>query len=255
MVGALRDVTARKQLERESHQNADFERQLIGIVSHDLRTPLSAVLLSASLLERSSLDEAQEKRVRRIRASAERAVRMIRDLLDFTEVRHGGLTLHPQDADFHALVDAAVEEVRSQAPGRVLLHSWTGDGAGTWDADRLAQVVSNLLGNALAYGDPATPIQVVSRGEADGVVLEVHNAGAPIPEDLLPRLFAPLERGTPHRENRADRSIGLGLFIVRQVVQAHGGTVSVTSTAEAGTTLTVRLPRQPPASPPASPPG
>ncbi|RKI63384.1 response regulator [Corallococcus sp. AB049A] len=255
VVGALRDVTARKQLERESHQNADFERQLIGIVSHDLRTPLSAVLLSASLLERTSLDEAQEKRVRRIRASAERAVRMIRDLLDFTVVRHGGLTLHPQDADFHALVDAAVEEVRSQAPGRVLLHSWTGDGAGTWDADRLAQVVSNLLGNALAYGDPAAPIQVVSRGEADGVVLEVHNAGAPIPEDLLPRLFAPLERGTPHRENRADRSIGLGLFIVRQVVQAHGGTVSVTSTAEAGTTLTVRLPRQPPASPPAKPPG
>ncbi|NOK18714.1 sensor histidine kinase [Corallococcus carmarthensis] len=256
VVGALRDVTSRKQLEAEARQRANFERQLIGIVSHDLRTPLSAVLLSATLLqEREHLTEAQHKRVGRIRTSAERAVRMIRDLLDFTQVRHGGLTLHPRDTDFHALVEAAVEETQTQAPGRVIAYSQAGDGAGTWDADRLTQVVGNLLGNALAYGDPAAPIQVRTRGETDSVVLEVHNAGAPIPADLLPRLFEPLERGAPHQESRADRSIGLGLFIVRQVVHAHGGTVSVTSLAQAGTTFTVRLPRRSPASPPASRPG
>ncbi|MBN8472831.1 response regulator [Corallococcus exiguus] len=256
VVGALRDVTARKRLETQTRQRSDFERQLIGIVSHDLRTPLSAVLLSATLLlERDRLEEPQRKRVSRIRASAERAVRMIRDLLDFTQLRQGGLTLHPRDADLHALVDAAVEEVQTQAPGRAIQHSRTGDGAGTYDVDRLTQVVGNLLGNALTYGDPAAPIQVRSLGDADGVVLEVHNTGAPIPPELLPRLFEPLERGISHRENRTDRSIGLGLFIVRQVVQAHGGTASVTSTAEAGTTFTVRLPRQPPASPPAPPPG
>ncbi|MHA7634505.1 hybrid sensor histidine kinase/response regulator [Corallococcus sp. M7] len=254
VVGALRDVTARKQLESEARQRGDFERQLIGIVSHDLRTPLSAVLMSASLLlNRESLNETQRKRVHRIRASAERAVRMIRDLLDFTQVRHGGLTLHPRDADLHAVVDSAVEEAQSQAPGRTLSHTRAGDGTGTWDADRLTQVVGNLVGNALTYGDPAAPIQLHTRGEADSVVLEVHNTGAPIPADLLPRLFEPLERGAPHQENRTDRSIGLGLFIVRQVIQAHGGTVSVTSTAEAGTTFTVRLPRHPPVSRPGPP--
>ncbi|WP_375761686.1 ATP-binding protein [Corallococcus exercitus] len=256
VVGALRDVTARKRLEAEARQRGDFERQLIGIVSHDLRTPLSSVLLAASLLlDRGPLNEEQRKRVNRIRASTERAVRMIRDLLDFTQVRHGGLILHPRDADLHALVETAIEEAQTQAPGRALLHTQAGDGAGTWDADRLAQVVGNLLGNALSYGDKAAPIRVHTRGESDSAVLEVHNTGAPIPPDLLPRLFEPLERGGSHQENRADRSIGLGLFIVRQVVRAHGGHVGVTSTAEAGTTFTVRLPRQPPAAPPATRPG
>ncbi|WP_052313172.1 sensor histidine kinase [Corallococcus coralloides] len=253
VVGALRDVTARKQWETQTRQRADFERQLIGIVSHDLRTPLASVLLSVSLLERTSLDEAQEKRVRRIRASAERAARMIRDLLNFTEVRHGRLALHLQDTDFHVLVDAAIEE--AAPPGRAILRSRSGDGVGRWDMDRLSQVAGNLLANALAYGDPAAPIQVRTHGEQGDVVLEVHNGGAPIPPDLLPRLFEPLERGAPHQGNRSERSIGLGLFIVRQVVHAHGGTVSVTSLPEAGTTFTVRLPKQPPAAPPVPPPG
>ncbi|NRD55001.1 response regulator [Corallococcus sp. AB030] len=256
VVGALRDVTARKQLEQEARQRGDFERQLIGIVSHDLRSPLSSVLLSSTLLlERAGLNDSQQQRVHRIRTATERAVRMIRDLLDFTQVRHGDFPLKLQGADLHALVETAVEEAQTRAPGRVFQVTSAGDGAGTWDADRLSQVVGNLLGNALTYGDPDAPIQVRSLGTVDTVVLEVHNAGAPISPELLPRLFAPLERGTPHQADRSDRSIGLGLFIVRQVVHAHGGTVSVTSTAEAGTTFTVRLPRQPPASPPASPPG
>ncbi|MBN8230685.1 response regulator [Corallococcus macrosporus] len=256
VVGALRDVTARKRLEAETRQRGDFERQLIGIVSHDLRTPLSSVLLSASLLlERENLEESQRKRVNRIRASTERAVRMIRDLLDFTQVRHGGLVLHPRDADLHALVETSIEEAQTQAPGRAIVHTQAGDGSGTWDVDRLAQVVGNLLGNALAYGDKAAPIHVDTRDDGDSVVLRVHNTGAPIPPDLLPRLFEPLERGDAHRAERTDRSIGLGLFIVRQVVRAHGGHVGVTSTAEAGTTFTVRLPRQPPAAPPATRPG
>ncbi|RKH60168.1 hybrid sensor histidine kinase/response regulator [Corallococcus aberystwythensis] len=256
VVGALRDVSARKQLETETRQRGDFERQLIGIVSHDLRTPLSSVLLSSALLlERGHLEEPQQKRVRRIVASTERAVRMIHDLLDFTQVRYGGFSLRLQDADLHVLVDTAVEEARARDAGRAIQAHHAGDGTGTWDADRLSQVVGNLLGNALAYGDPAAPIQVRSQGEADSVVLEVHNTGAPIPADLLPRLFEPLERGAAHQENRTDRSIGLGLFIVRQVVHAHGGIVSVSSTAEAGTTFTVRLPRRSPAAPPATPRG
>ncbi|RKG85538.1 sensor histidine kinase [Corallococcus terminator] len=256
VVGALKDVTARKRLEQEHRQRSDFERQLIGIVSHDLRNPLAVVLLSANLLlRRHGMEPAQEKQVRRIVTSTERAVRLIRDLLDFTQVRHGSLKLHYQDLDFHALVETAVEEAQASSPTRTLTRTRDGDGDGRWDADRLAQVVGNLLGNALAYGDPETPIRVSSYVQEHEAVLEVHNAGLPIPANVLPRLFEPMERGAAHQEIRVDRSIGLGLFIVRQMVRAHGGTVTARSSPEAGTTFTVRLPRRPPASQPATLPG
>ncbi|RKH17631.1 response regulator [Corallococcus sp. CA047B] len=256
VVGALQDVTARKRLEQEHRQRSDFERQLIGIVSHDLRNPLAAVLLSANLLlRRKGLNPDQEKLARRIVTSTERAVRLIRDLLDFTQVRHGSLKLHFRDMDLHAMVETAIEEAQVASPTRTITLTRSGDGAGRWDADRLAQVVGNLLGNALAYGDPETPILVRSHVQESEAVLEVHNAGLPIPANVLPRLFEPLERGAAQQEIRVDRSIGLGLFIVRQMVRAHGGTVTARSSPEAGTTFTVRLPRQPPAAPPGTPPG
>lgn len=256
VVGALQDVTARRHQETEARQRSDFERQLIGIVSHDLRNPLAAVHLSAKLLlRREGLTEVQQKQVHRIVLSTERAVRMVRDLLDFTQVRQGGLLLHPRDMDFHAVVEAAVEEAQVTFPGRVITVSRSGDGLGRWDADRLSQVVGNLVGNALNYGAPDEPIQVRSHGQDSGVVLEVHNTGVPIPDTFLPRLFEPLERGAPHHEGRVDRNIGLGLFIVRQVVRAHGGTVTARSSLETGTTFTVLLPRPRPDSPPASPHG
>ncbi|MBE4750238.1 response regulator [Corallococcus sp. ZKHCc1 1396] len=256
VVGALQDVTLRRHQEAEARKRGDFERQLIGIVSHDLRNPLAAVHLSANLLlRRQGLTDVQQKQVHRIIVSTERAVRMVRDLLDFTQVRQGSLVLNPRDMDFHAVVEAAVEEAQVAAPGRALALSVSGDGRGTWDADRLSQVVGNLLGNALTYGDPDQPVRVRSHAQPDGVVLEVHNAGLPIPAHLLPRLFEPLERGAAQQERRADRSIGLGLFIVRQMVRAHGGTVTARSSEEAGTTFTVLLPRLPPASPPGPRPG
>ena len=106
-------------------------------------------------------------------------------------------------------------------------------------------MISNLLSNALQYSPPGTPVRVENHGEEDAVVLKVHNTGAPIPQDMLPGLFEPLERGPEVGENR-ERSIGLGLYIVRQLVLAHGGSVDVHSTPTEGTTFTVRLPRRPP---------
>ncbi|WP_205525526.1 PAS domain-containing protein [Pyxidicoccus trucidator] len=248
LTGALADITEPKRLTAEMRERADFERQLIGIVSHDLRNPLSAITLAVSVvLQRGGLDDRMERHVQRIQRSAERATGMIRDLLDFTRARQGGgIPVFPRPADLHEVAHAVVDEVHAASPGRKLVAEQSGNGAGTWDPDRLAQVLSNLLGNALQYSPPDSPVRVVSRGLEDGVVLEVHNEGAPIPPEQQPRIFEPLERGAERPEDRGGRSIGLGLYIVRSIVQAHGGTVEVRSSAEEGTTFTVRLPRHAP---------
>jgi PAS domain S-box-containing protein len=245
LTGALADITEPKKLTAEMRARADFERQLIGIVSHDLRNPLSAITLAVSvLLQRGGLDARMERHVQRIHRSADRATRMIRDLLDFTRARQGGgIPVFPRPVNLHEVVHTAVDELHAAAPGRRIVAEQTGSGAGTWDPDRLAQVLSNLLGNALQYSPPDSPVRVVSRGTEDGVVVEVHNVGTPIPPEQQPRIFEPLERGAERPEDRGGRSIGLGLYIVRSIVQAHGGRVEVRSTAEEGTTFTVRLPR------------
>jgi signal transduction histidine kinase len=228
----------------EARERGDFERQLIGIVSHDLRNPLNAITLAASvLLKREGLDERQEKNATRILHSAERATRLVRDLLDFTQARlRGGLSLRPQPTDLHQLAAAVVDEVQPTHPERRIELIRQADGSGAWDPDRVSQVIGNLLSNALHYSPPGSAVRVETRGVGEAVVLEVHNWGSVISSEALPRLFEPLERGATQGE-RADRSIGLGLFIVRHIVTAHGGTVSARSSAEEGTLFTVRLPR------------
>ncbi|WP_238539927.1 ATP-binding protein [Corallococcus macrosporus] len=245
------------ELAQQMKARADFERQLIGIVSHDLRNPLGAITLAVSMmLQRGPLDERQERQAQRIRNSADRATRMIRDLLDFTRARQGtGLPVYPQPMDLHEVVRAAMDEVHAGWPDRHLETAFSGDGAGTWDPDRLAQLIGNLVGNALQYSPSGTPVRVTSRGDDDGVVLEVHNLGPAIPPERQSRIFEPLERATVRPEDQGRRSIGLGLYIVRSIVLAHGGTVEARSSEEEGTTFTVRLPRHAPTSLPVRPHG
>ncbi|ATB42763.1 hypothetical protein CYFUS_008242 [Cystobacter fuscus] len=243
-IGVLQDVSDRKRQEQQARTRAEFEEQLIGIVSHDLRNPLNAIALSvAALLRHDDLSERQAKGIARIQAAAERATRMIRDLLDFTRARlGGGIPLQRGSCDFHALTQQVVEEVRLAHPERDVHHEGSGLGKGEWDGDRLAQVITNLVNNALAYSPPGTPVRVETRGEDGAVLLRVHNMGDPIPPELLPRLFEPLTRGK-EKAGTASRSIGLGLYIVHHIVNAHGGRVEVHSSVEEGTTFTVRLPR------------
>ncbi|RKH68536.1 ATP-binding protein [Corallococcus llansteffanensis] len=244
-VGTALDVTEHKLAEAEARQRAEFEQYLVGIVSHDLRNPLSAILLgTSSLLRRDELDERSTKAVLRIQASAERAVRMIRDLLDFTQARvGGGIPVHCQDLDLATVVQQVAEEVQVNFPERVLRTVTTGTGTrGCWDPDRIAQVLTNLVSNALKYSPEDTPVTVRVGGTPRSAVLEVHNAGDPIAPDLLRRLFQPMQRGAPGMD-RTTRSVGLGLYIVRHIVDAHGGSIDVTSTPEQGTTFTVKLPR------------
>ncbi|MCY1017588.1 PAS domain-containing sensor histidine kinase [Pyxidicoccus sp. MSG2] len=241
----FRDITQRRKLEQEARQRAGFEQQLIGIVSHDLRNPISAILLSTTTqLRRTDLDERLRQPLGRILSSAERANRLIRDLLDFTQARlGGGIPMRPGPLDFHAFTRQVLDEIQVSHPERELRVEQHGDGQGAWDGDRLAQLVGNLLGNALAYSPAGSPVGVTTRGEPHDVVLEVHNTGTPIPAELQARLFQPMQRGG-NRDSRS-RSVGLGLYIVDQIVRAHGGAITVTSLPDEGTTFTVRLPRAP----------
>lgn len=226
-----------------AREAAQLREQLIGIVSHDLRSPLNAITLSAvTLMRRTDLDDRARRGLTRILDSADRANRLIRDLLDFTQVRMGkALPMQRKPMDLHVLAQQVVDEMQLAAPERPLVLQCEGDGRGDWDADRIAQVLTNLLTNALKYSPADADIRIEARGEKEAVLLRVCNGGAPIPAHLLPTLFEPLTRGT--QTGGAQRSIGLGLFIVDQIVRSHGGTVEVHSTLEEGTAFGVRLPR------------
>jgi PAS domain S-box-containing protein len=240
-----RDLREEKLRAADAERRATFEQQLLGIVSHDLRNPISAITMGAAVLLQVPELASRERRIlERILNSAGRASRLIHDLLDFTQARlGGGLAVRPAPGDLHDVVRQAVEEAQSTSPRRAVLLEQSGDGAGTFDADRVAQLVGNLLSNALHYGDPQAPVRASTRTDAATFVIEVHNAGVPIAPDALPALFQPMQRGVSGVSQ--SRSVGLGLYIVEQLVRAHGGSIQVASTAEAGTTFTVRLPRAP----------
>jgi PAS domain S-box-containing protein len=246
--GTNTDMDDLTRAREELRTRAELDQQMIGIVSHDLRNPLNAIgLATALLLQRGRLDEQHVTIVRRIMSSSERAVRLIRDFLDFTEARVTGripVTLAP--CNIRDIARQVFEEVHLAYPDRraQLLH--TGEESGNWDCDRLAQLVGNLLGNAFQHGSAGGAVTLRTIGGDDEVVIEVHNDGDPIPDEDRERLFEPFQRGENGR-GRAERSVGLGLFIASQIARSHGGRIDVESTAENGTLFRVRLLRRPPA--------
>jgi len=173
---------------------------------------------------------------------------MILDLLDFAATGLGGaMPVSPAATDLGALCQDAMEEMRAAHPGCTLRCDLHGDLRGEWDPARLRQLISNLLGNAAQHGGEACRAEVSTRADGpDAVVLAVHNDGPPIPPEALPTIFDPLVRGSSAEQERRRRpgSLGLGLYIAREVVTAHGGSIDVRSSAEDGTVFTVRLPRR-----------
>lgn len=215
-----------------------FRERLMAILAHDLRNPLNAITMGADVLRRAELDPASQRVVERIAKGANRMERLIRDVVDLAASRlGGGLPITKRDVELEPICRQLVDEHELSAPGRV---RYVGEapGSGQWDPDRVAQVVQNLLSNALAHGDPGAPVVLRATGDARRARLEVQNRGAPIPEDLLPALFDPFRRGRDEKQ----RGLGLGLFIVEQIATAHGGTVDVAS-REGTTTFGVTLPR------------
>lgn len=245
-------VLSRKRLETlvaeatrhqaEAKDRALFAEQMIGIVSHDLRNPLSAITVATALLARGELGESQKRTASRISRAAERATRLIADLLDFTQARLGkGLSISKRELDLHAAISDDVDELAHVYPSRILKHIRTGDGTCFADADRLAQLVGNLVSNAVTHGDAERPITVTSSLEAQSFTVAVHNSGASIPVEAQANIFEAMTRG--RNAPAAGRSVGLGLFIVREIAKAHGGRAEVESSAEGGTTFRAIFPR------------
>lgn len=231
----------------ERRQAANFAQELVAIVSHDLRNPLTAILLSARIVVGTgSADERVVRAAHRIISSAQRATRLVGSLLDFTQARvGGGISVRPAPADMHALVRTAVDELLAAHPRRTILCDQQGNGAGEWDADRISQVLGNIMANAIAYSPEGSAVKVTTYDDNDAcVIVEVHNLNreGPIAADLLPVLFEPYKQGKRHTSE--NKSIGLGLHIVHSIVLAHRGQVTARST-EQGTTLRVTLPRSP----------
>jgi signal transduction histidine kinase len=244
-----RDITDRKRLEDElRQQNEDlsrtvrFSEMFVGILGHDLRNPLSAITTAASLLSRRADSDKVARPATRILSSAGRMARMIDQLLDFTRIRLGqGIPLSRSQTDLAEVCRIATDELESTEAPRVELRA-PGDAVGAWDGDRLTQLVSNLVGNALAHGSRADPVRIeVAASHPDQVVLTVQNSGA-IPPEVLPVIFEPF-RGTKDRKEDQSSGLGLGLYISQQIVLAHAGSIEVRSSEEGGTCFTVRLPR------------
>lgn len=239
----------RLELEETLRLNETF----MAAVGHDLRNPLNAiVLMSEALLEKSE-DPATLKIAERVRSSGRRMAGIIDDLYDLTHARRGdGIPIARVVTDALSVVRKVVSEhepVRSGAP-ITIVHE--GDTIGEWDAGRLAQVFSNLVANAIHHGAPGKPIEIEAKGDDGELVVCVKNEGV-IPPDLVPVLFDPFRSGRAATSKRD--GLGLGLFIVDQIVLAHGGSIVVTSNAEVGTIFCVKLPKaETPESKPSFPP-
>jgi signal transduction histidine kinase len=242
------------ELHRKNHQLAlqlqsiqetlRLNEMFTAVLGHDLRGPLAAISASAQVLARRP-DESVQKMSGGIVRNCRWMGRMIEDLLDLTRARLGaGITVKRQSVDLGDVVERAVQERRAMLPERTIALRRLGDTHGAWDADRISQVVSNLLGNALVHGAQTCTVELTVDGSSAGtVVLTVTNRGA-IPEQVRPHIFDPFRSGRQTTERTS--GLGLGLYIVDQIVRAHGGRVDVKVDPAADTTsFSVALPRGP----------
>lgn len=214
---------------------------LLGILGHDLRTPLSAIQLTAHHLKNLNAGDVVASAASMLIRSGARMRALLDDLTDFNRHRLGiGLHIAPAESDLRTVLEEEVQELRIAHPDRDIELAMIGDLRGNWDPGRLQQAISNLAVNALRYGSPGSTVRVSASGLDDEVVFAVANEGGPITESELASLFDPLRRG-PERPPEGG-SLGLGLFICKEVARAHGGEIKVTSAAGT-TTFTVRLPR------------
>lgn len=226
---------------KSAERRAAFAEQMVAIASHDLKNPLTAIRMATQLLERSERRDRERRLLGSISSSSERAQRMIADLLDFASVQIGqGIVINRRPVELQKLVEQSVSELQVAFGHACILHLARRTAQVHVDPDRLQQMIGNLVANSVAYGDLAQPITVICDWAGGVATISVHNHGPCIPDSLIPDLFEPMTRAS----DRSDtvRSVGLGLFIVREITEAHGGDITVTSNAIEGTSFTIRLP-------------
>jgi signal transduction histidine kinase len=241
------DQALAESITRYSTGIEQSREMFLAILGHDLRTPLSAVLTASSfLVTEGELTGANFTLAARIKRSGERMQALIGDLLDFTRSRLGrGIPVTRTSTDVERIGREVIEEIGAHHPDRELHLETSGDLRGEWDDKRIAQALSNLIGNAVQHGAEDTPIAVGARGKADEVIVTVHNLGPVIAGDDQHRIFKPFQRVVLAESSRPEQaSMGLGLYIAQQIAIAHGGWIDVRSSEEHGTTFELRLPRQ-----------
>jgi signal transduction histidine kinase len=239
---ALAESVARYELLVKQSQN-----MFLAILGHDLRNPLSTLATGAALIARAS--DVPEKHVltaKRMLNSSRRMGNLVNDLIDYTRTHLGpGIPVRPGRGSLVAVCDEVVGELRVSHPGRRIELRAPAELEASFDEGRISQVLSNLIGNAIQYGSANSPVHVHLSADRDEVVISVNNRGAAIPADQLTGMFDPLVRlanaGSADRNEAS--SLGIGLFISREIVQAHDGLVTVESNGEDGTTFTVTMPR------------
>lgn len=257
--GALQEVLRFNQaVDRALEQSIQSHDQevshgrntFLAILGHDLRSPLSAITMAGSYLTLATKlpDGKQAQIASTISRSAATMARMIRDLLEYSSTRLGkSLPLNPVPGDLGALCQFSMDEVGLAQPGRQLLLDTSGDLAGNYDADRMQQVLSNLLNNAVQHGARDKPIKVSVCGDDAAVVLRVQNFGPVIPGADLATVFDPMVRlpsDEVPQEHGPDTSLGLGLYIARQIMLGHGGSIAAESDEVNGTVFTCVFPRR-----------
>lgn len=223
----------------------DAKEMFLAILGHDLRNPLGAILISADFM--SDTGEMDPVLTAQISECAERATNMVGDLLDFTRSRlGGGIPIHRAEVDLRTIVQNVVDEIRTARP-ETEIHVETGPKQmGQWDAARLRQALTNLVGNAAEHSPPGTTVDVGFRGAEQAVAVMIHNLGDAISADQLDGIFNPMKLKTkPHNpaSHGPTGNLGLGLYIAERIVQAHGGRIEVESSEARGTTFTVHLKR------------
>jgi signal transduction histidine kinase len=225
----------------DERASSELREQFIAILGHDLRNPLQAVHASGELLERRLTDPVLRNIASRIKVSVRRMSGLINDVLDLARGRLGdGIGIEVEDVEsIEASLSSVVIELQDARPERTIVSRFDVERTVRCDIGRIQQLASNLLANALTHGAPSSPVEFAVRTDDTDLILEVWNQGDPIPPGNLEKIFEPYWRQSSPDSRQG---LGLGLFICSQIVKAHGGRMSVTSTLEAGTRFTVRLP-------------
>lgn len=226
----------------DANEHGRLREQFIAVLGHDLRTPLSAIRMSADLLETKTAEKRSLNLISAIRNSSTRMGVLIENVLDFARGRMGGgIPVRRQWVDdLGNTLKLTLDEIQSSHPDARLTHALEMPAEVYCDPIRMSQLLSNLLGNAVTHGSTATPIAVSAWSEGDEIVISVTNQGPAISPQLMPLLFEPFTRS---EAGLRGEGLGLGLYIASQIATAHNGTLRVESTPESGTCFVARMPR------------